>query len=240
MNLSSFPIRLISAAVLTCAAGASHAAFSFSTATGANTAATYAAGLVQPSGIDTFGDLTINDGVGLSVASLNRSAGPVGYTVSTESELFAVQTNGIGGAGLSVANNTDTLTFSSFLLPTLNFGARFFLSDLSYGVNAGTMKVKATDMDGLTQEFTYNQTVNTSTSGATEPVFFRLGSTVALQSVQLISPLIATDSDGNPTSNPMVFGTADNVTVGAVPLPAAGWLLISGLAGMGLFKRRRS
>jgi hypothetical protein len=73
-----------------------------------------------------------------------------------------------------------------------------------------------------------------------EPVFFRLGSTVALQSVQLIAPVIAVDAEGNPLTNPLVFGTADNVVVGAVPLPAAGWLLISGLAGMGLFKRRRS
>lgn len=244
MNVSRFPVRLISAAVLSCVAGASHAAFTFSTLTGANTATTYFNSLTTLKGTDTYNDLTLSDPPAALGTSLARNAGAIGYTVSTETNLYAVQVNGIGGPGLSVENNTDTLTFGNFTtagsLLINSFGARFFLSDLSYGANPGVMSVKATELDGNTQTFLVNQTVAASTGGPTEPVFFRLGSTVGLQSVQLIAPVIQYDSQGNPLSNPLVFGTVDNVVVGAVPLPAAGWLLISGLGAMGFMKRRRS
>jgi hypothetical protein len=242
MNFPSSPARLISAVLLTCAATASHAAMTLTTLTGANTATTYFNSLTNAKGTDTYEDLTLSDGQDALGTSLARNAGAIGYTVTTETNFYAVQVNGIGGPGLSVENNTDTLTFDNFNAPgpVYAFGARFFLSDLSYGVNSGTMTVIGTEVGGATQTFTFNQNVNASTGGATEPVFFRLGSTVGLQSVKLVAPLIQFDTDGNPLSTPFVFGTVDNVVVGAVPLPAAGWLLISGLGAMGFLKRRRS
>lgn len=250
MNLSSFPVRLMGAIALTCAASASHAALSFGTFSGTNTASAFLSTLGTPSkGLDSFNDLTINTALG--VASLNRSVttlaipgvttGPIGYRVSTETQLYTAQANGIGGAVLSVELNSDTLTFdqfsSPFSGPVYAFGARFFMDDGTYGVNAAQMTVRATEIGGFTQDFTYRQTVFTSTSGATEPLFFRLGSTVGLQSVQLIGPVPNNFDAGG---NPLLFASVDNVVVGAVPLPAAGWLLISGLGGMGFLKRRRS
>lgn len=230
MSITKFPLRLIGAAVLSLGVTAAHAALSLTTATGANTATAYLTSLTgsgYTGGIDSFNDLIINDpALG---TSLTRTAGPVGYTVSTETNLYAVQANGIGGPALSVDANTDTLTFSGFSTPVYAFGARFFLSDLSYGVNSGLMTVTATEIGGTAQTFTFNQTVSSSTSGATEPVFFKLGSTLGLQSVQLIAPA--------PGSNPLVFATADTVVM-AVPEPGAVWLMLCGLIGLTLYKRR--
>jgi hypothetical protein len=220
MSSISLSLRGVAVAAALCAAGAANAAFTFATLTGAGTAATFATNVSGK--VDSFNDLIINSDLGTS--SLTRSAGPIGYMVSTESNLYTVQTNGIGGASLTVNGNTDTLTFGSFQADVRAFGVRFFLTDLTYGANAGTMKVVATDNLGATQSFTYSQTVNNSTSGPTEPVFLSLKSTIGLQSVQLFPPAVG--------ANPNVFATVDNLVLSAVPEPGTWMMMLVGCAAM--------
>ena len=139
MNVSSFSMRLIGAAVLTLAASAANAAFTFSTvATGGNSATTAQTYAASVSGArDTFGDLTINDPVPLG-ASVSRTAypGPATYTLSTQVNLYSVQSPGIGGPAVSVENNTDSLLFNNFggVGPEgiRNFATHLFLTTRQY------------------------------------------------------------------------------------------------------------
>ena len=232
MNISNFPIRLIGAAVLTLAASAAHATFTFGTiATGGNSNATAASYAASVSGArDAFNDLTIDTDLG--VASLNRLAypGPASYTLTTQGNLFVVQSPGIGGPAISVLLPSDSLLFNNFggINPTQgirNFGASVYLSELTAGnAVAGTFSAKATDVNGLVQTYAFAQ----GSSGGAATLYFTLASTVALQSIEFIAPVSSS------------FATVDNVVVGAVPLPAAGWLLMSSLGGMAFFKRRRA
>jgi len=217
--------RVLAVAALSCAVSTAHASFSFSTLSGANTAATFAASV--NGSIDTFNDLIINSDLG--TASLNRAAGTIGYSVSTETNLYTVQANGIGGSALTVDGNTDTLTFANFSSPVVAFGVRFFLSELTAGnAVAGRMTVSVTDVNGLSQNYTYNQTVSAGSSGPVEPTFLRLTSTVALSSVTLVPPTPPVF----PAGNPNVFATADNLVLAAVPEPSTWVMLLLGIAAM--------
>jgi hypothetical protein len=235
MNVSNFAVRLAAAAALSCAVSAAHAAFTFATvATGGDSnaaAQTYAASVTGAR--DSFGDLTINDPTPLGI-SLNRTVypGPVTYTLSTQSNLYSVQSPGIGGPAVTVENNTDSLTFSNFggIGPqgVLNFGASFYLSELNAAnAVAGSMSVKATDTNGLVQTFTFAQ--GSSSNVAT--LYFTLASSVALQSVELIAP--------TPLSNSLVFATVDNVVLAPVPTPGSWLLMLSGGAVMLRLSQRR-
>ncbi len=233
-----FSYGLIAAAAMSCAVGAAHATFTFSavTAPGANSetaAANYQATLPPSglaSGLDKFSDLTIDTSLG--AASLNRSIplpglNPVSYTVSTESNLFAVQSPVIGGPALQVENNTDTLTFSNFGgHPVFNFGASFYLSELTASnAVSGTMSVKGIDILGYSETFTFSQGVS---SGAPTK-YFSLESTTPLRSVQLLGP------DGT-----SYYPTVDSLVLGAVP-EASTWMMMlaGGAVVLRLGARRR-
>lgn len=236
MNEFRFPIRLIGAAALWCAVSAAHATMTFATvATGGNSSTAAQAYQASVGGaLDNFSDLTINDPTPLGTAGvLNRTAvypGPVSYTVSTQTNLYSVQSPVVGGPALSVEKTTDSLTFSNFggvnpVVGIRNFGASFYLSELTASnAVAGTMSVKATDVNNLIQTYTFNQ----GSSGGAATLFFTMASTVALQSVEFIAPL-----------GTSFYATIDNVVLAPVPLPAAAWLLLTGLGSLGLFKRRR-
>jgi hypothetical protein len=247
MTVLKTAVRLAAVATLTLAGTVAHAAYTFTTTAVAglptnigtpaapiyvNAAAiAYQASLVNASGIDSFGDLTIDPLTSLGT-SLVRNAGPIGYTASTTAGLYAIQSPGIGGPSLSVEGNTDTLLFNTFSTGVYNFGARFYLSELNAGnVFGGTMTVRATDINNVSQNFTFSQSAVGSGLNATEPtLYFRLGSDVALQSVELIAPTPG-------IVNPNVFVTADNVVLGTVPLPST-WLMM--LAGSGALLRLAS
>jgi hypothetical protein len=240
MTVSKFAIRFAAALALTGAASAGHAAYTFATiASGVNVLTTAQTYRTSVSGaLDTLSDLTINTDLGTT--SLNRPAvfpGPVSYTVSTETNLWTVQSPVIGGPALSVDGNFDTLTFSNFggVDPTTgirNFGASFYMSESNASnASGGSMKVTATDTAGLIQTFTFTQ----GTSGGAASLYFTLASTVALQSVQLIGA----NALGSTNTT---FATVDNVVLAPVPVPASSLLMLSGLGALALrmVKRRKA
>jgi hypothetical protein len=232
MSVFRLSARLIAAGVLSSALGAAHASFLFSTVSGAGNADAFAASV--GGSIDKFSDLTINSD--LQASSLSRTAlgsAPIGYTVSTESDLFSVQANGVGGSALTVANNTDTLTFSAFTAPVTSFGIHFFLTDLSpSALGGGSMTLVATDSAGASQSYTFTQSSFSNGTQQFLPLLVTLSSSIALQSVQLLPPAVG--------SNPNVFATADNLVVASVP-EASSWvmMLVGGAALFGWTAARR-
>jgi hypothetical protein len=226
-------VRQLAIAAALCATGAAHATFTLSTV--ATSGDSSAAALTYSASVngarDSFSDLTINDPTPLGNAgTLNRTVLPLSYTLSTQTNLYSLQSPVIGGPAVSVENNTDSLTFSNLLIggnAVFNFGASFYLSELTANnAVAGTMSVKATDISNYVQTFTFAQ----GASSNAPTLYFTLASTVALQSVELIAPVVG--------ANPLVFATVDNV-VASVPEPETYALLLAGLGTIGATVKRR-
>jgi hypothetical protein len=226
MTASSFPVRLIGAAVLSCVVSAAHATFTFSTLSGAGNAVTFAASV--SGGIDNYSNLAIN--TDLSATSLTRTtvgASAIGYTVSTQADLQTVQASDGIGSALTVASNTDTLKFGSFTSDVRAFGINFYLTDLTpSAVGGGLMTVQATDALGATQSYSFTQSAFDNRNAQYLPLLVTLFSSAPLLSVELVPPSVG--------SNPNVFATADNLVL-AVPEEST-WLMM--LAG-GAFVLRR-
>jgi hypothetical protein len=233
MGIIQVHVRQLAIIASLCATGAAHSAFTLTTlpTSGDSNAAalTYSASV---NGVrDSFSDLTINDPAPLGTAgALNRAVSSLSYTLSTQTNLYSVQSPVIGGPAVSVENNVDSMAFSDLLISgngVFNFGASFYLSELTASnAVAGTMSVKATDVSNNVQTFTFAQGVSSNAP----TLYFRLASTVALQSVELIAPAVG--------ANPLVFATVDNV-VASVPEPETYAILLAGLGTIGAVVRRR-
>jgi hypothetical protein len=170
---------------------------------------------------------------------LTRSTGLVdapgiGYTVSTETDLFTIAASGYGGPALNVNGPTDTLTFGAFQSDVRAFGIHFYLSNLSGNPIGGTagLQVIATDLNGATSgPFTFTQSAGTT---PWLPVLVGITSTEPLQSVQFLAPAGASLND-------TAYATVDNLVLSSVP-EASTWMmtLAGGAAVLRLGARRRS
>ena len=83
---------------------------------------------------------------------------------------------------------------------------------------------------GTSQTFTYNSSVLGNNWGT---VGFNFVATSATEALTI-------NGQSVPASNEFLGLDNVSVTPAAVPLPAAGWLLLSGLSGLGLMKRRKA
>jgi hypothetical protein len=214
-NTQSFPLRHLLVAALCCMAGASQATIAVSPATTPATFSTSVSGST-----DTFSNLTLNGLVGLGMTSMTRSAGTLGYGVTTQTDFYVVPV--AGSIGLSVGDTPDTLTFSSFATPIFAFGANFFATNILGEATSVPLTVVIKDVNNLT-----------STQSLTASAFRGFVSDVALLSVVV--------SVTTPGTGPGPFVSVDNVVLSAVP-EASSWLMMAlgGAAVLAIGARRRA
>jgi hypothetical protein len=224
MTASRFPLRLIAAAALVGAAGASQAAIVVSTNKTAFVAATSGT-----SATDTFGDLTINTYLGALSTARNTQVGPGAYSynvtstnngsIDLPSDLFVAPV--AGTIALATAWYNDTLTFDG-LGSIQAFGGSFFRTNILGEAAGGNMTLVATNFGGDVVSFNFAG----SASG-----FVGFLSDSAITSVVL--------SNNVPDTN--TYATVDNLVLAAVP-EASTWMMMlaGGAAVLRLAARRRA
>ena len=210
----SFALRPLAAAALL-AAGAAHAAVDVY-----NDEASFLAAIGSYA-TDTFDDLIPGDPYD---GPLVRSAGDVGYTVSTAPTspiLYGAGT--VGDAWLSSNNAADFIIFEGFSTPIYAIGAYAFGSDIAGGFQpTGLTAARVTTAEGQTVDFTFRAGVDN---------YFGFVSTSAITMFEVKTFY----GDRNVT-----WPTVDDLTVAAVPEPGTYAMLLAGLAAVGFMARRRN
>lgn len=212
MNFKS-PLKSLTLAVLLLSGAAAQADITIYT-----TRASFLAALAS-SGTDTFNDLTPVE----TSTPLLRSAGAYAYraSVGPVSDFYPAGT--APDIWLSTAVSNDTMTFDNFTAGIRGFGGNFFGSNIN-GLFDPNRTIVLTASDGVSMR-TVNL-MNTSTS-----TFLGFISSDPLRTVSL-------HGDGVPGVT--YWATANDVTIGLVPEPAAYAMLAGGLGLVGFALRRRN
>jgi hypothetical protein len=177
-------------------------------------------------GVDTVGllgaDTTVSgsmtyDPAGSVMQALagTVTVGGVTYTLGPKPAIIAVLRS------IYVYNNAGSATFDE-----VDFFAGISGPTVTYGGSTWTPSYAIFS-------FGNEASVLSSTDIPTNPLVLNQFSSrnVSLQFEKL-------DGSGNPTGSFSGFAFANGVTVSAVPLPASAWLLLSGVAGLVLMRRR--
>ena len=175
------------------------------------------------------------DAFTLSVVPQASTVG-VGGTVSVD----VVASDLVGGAAPSLGAYDLNLAFDPSVL---SFGSISFGTGLSV---TGVESIQGSDLSaGVINPFevSFEDTADLNSLQADAFTLFTITFNAASAGTSLLS-LSVNDLASADTFTPLVADVLNgaSVTVAgapAVPLPAAGWLLISGLASTGLFARRR-
>ncbi len=191
-----------------------------------------AAALLLASGISvTAAPVLSIDGTGISTAlpsSYNPTPSVPGVDAGTVVQVF---NTGNPGSGLKLAGGPATLRFT-FLGKEADYTSFVFLgSDLfSNGATAGDyVDVTTGVINGLLDFGFRDQTGATATNGGgysagTQLAFLSQGSTIVA---------FFDDSAQHADFDDMI------VSIQVIPLPAAAWLMLAGIGGLGLAARRR-
>jgi hypothetical protein len=170
---------------------------------------------------DTFEDLI--PGMAYD-GPLVRSAGSVGYTVSTTPNSPILYGAGDGSdAWLSSNIAGDFVIFEGFSQPIYAIGAYAFGSDISGLFQAkGLTAARVTTGEGTTTDFTFRAGIDN---------YFGFVSS---------TPITMFEIKTFYGQNNITWPTIDDLTVAAVPEPGTYALLLAGLAAVGFVARRRS
>lgn len=211
MNFKS-PLKSLTLAVLLLSGAAAQADITIYT-----TRASFLAALTL-SGTDTYNDLTVQP----TGSPLLRSAGAFAYRASAGPVSAFFPAGALPDIWLSTQISNDTMTFDNFTSGIRGFGGNFFGSNVDGLFDPGrTMVLTASDGASTRTVNLFNTTTST---------FLGLISTDPLRTVSL-------HSDGLP--GVAYWSTANDVTIGLVPEPAAWGMLAAGLGLVGFAVRRR-
>lgn len=176
-------------------------------------------------------DVYYPDGTNYATAEISDVGSDILFKVSVVSGAFDEGTNfGLQTFGFNVISGGPTLLAANFLLPT------------GWSASAGTQQDGFGNFDwalsgtGSTRQSPLTFTI-TGVAGDTLATYFDLSSNNSGQGNQYFATHIAGFEIPNSDVTSAFFGGGSSKTV--VPLPAAAWLLLSGVAGLGALARRR-
>lgn len=175
-------------------------------------------------GTDHFADLNPGD---LLNGTLSRQAGSLSYQVSSHDGLenqFYVLDNGAGGAWLSSNRTEAHLVFNGFAPDLRAIGGSFLASTYAGAPWSGArLNITFTDGGGA-----HTQVLDLSSGSG----YIGFVSSTPLQSLDVSL------YDSNLTTFPTVQALSLGYAAAAVPEPARPALLLTGLVGLALLKRR--
>jgi hypothetical protein len=203
------------------------------------------------------GDTILNYFVG-GQDQTNETGPNLGFTFSSNAE---AQSNTTGTKAGHFENNpsglSEVLYFAGSSGPTstaayMNYAGGFDALSFNYSFsnnNNGTLPEFAYVYSGQNGTGSLLDTINLSPAAATVACAVHLDSYCTWQSVstgtfagvgQSVVFSSASGGAGTSTLTPVTITEFDGLTVTPVPLPAAAWLMLSGVAGLFGFARRRA
>ncbi len=175
----------------------------------------------------------------VSVSDLRWTVTAPGQGNARTGGAHLLTTAALGADGAALA----ALTTSGAITTTAGTGTAFIRDILNNAANPGTPDISTTTGDPLNALTSWNATLGglpfNVAGGVTDALSFFLFTSGVGNALPAVSRYQAADGTLGQWALNLAAGTL-TYSINAVPLPAGVWLLLSGLAGMGVVGRRRN